>query len=92
MDDIIYFSVCDAVEQKFEKALSSIGSVDFMGQVGLFLGAEFTLVRHQDGHVSVSLTQQSFAETLLESLGIDIPGVSTFTTPYSANQPIVSIG
>jgi hypothetical protein len=91
VDDIIYFSVSDAVEQKFEKALSSIGSVDFMGQVGLFLGAEFTWVRNQDGHVSVSLTQQSFAETLLESLGIDIPGVSTFMTPYSANQPIDSI-
>jgi hypothetical protein len=42
VDDIIYFSCSDAVERKFEAQLSTIGSVDFMGQVSLFLGTEFT--------------------------------------------------
>lgn len=44
VDDIIYFSPSDAVEQKFEEGLSTIGSVDYMGQVSLFLGTEFSWV------------------------------------------------
>jgi hypothetical protein len=58
----------------FEAKLATIGSVDFMGQVSLFLGTEFSWVFHDDGHLSVSLTQQSFAETLIDSLGLDFCG------------------
>jgi len=43
VDDIIYFSPSDKVEIKFEKLLSSLGDVDFMGQVSHFLGIEFNL-------------------------------------------------
>ena len=38
VNDIIYFSGSDAVEQCFESLLSTIGDVDFMGQVSHFLG------------------------------------------------------
>lgn len=62
VDGIIYFSLSDVVEKKFEEGLSPIGSVDFMGPVSLFLGTEFSWVTHEDGHLTVSLTQQSFAE------------------------------
>jgi len=82
VDDIIYFSSSDAVEKKFEELLFSIGSVDFMGQVSLFLGTEYTWVEHVDGHLSVSLTQQSSMETQIDSLNIDRPHQSTFITPY----------
>ncbi len=41
--------------------------------------------------MSVSLTQQSFVDTLLESLGISIEGISTYTSPYQANCHIDSI-
>lgn len=41
IDDIIYFSCSDSVEKKFEELLSGIGTLDFMGQVGLFLGTDF---------------------------------------------------
>ena len=82
VDDIIYFSSSDVVERKFEEYLSSIGSVEFMGKVGLFLGTEFTWVEHADGHLSVSLTQQSFTETLLESLTVSRSSQSSFLTPY----------
>ncbi len=69
VDDIIYFSTNDNVEKQFESYLSTIGSVDFMGQVSMFLGTEFTWVHHDDGHVTVTLMQQSFIETLTDSLG-----------------------
>jgi len=91
VDNIIYFSSSDVVERKFEELLSSIGSVDFMGKVGLFLGTEFTWVEHVDGHLSVSLTQQSFTETLLETLNITWPSQSSFLTPYRADCCIDSI-
>jgi hypothetical protein len=91
VDDIIYFSTDDAVEKHFETLLSSLGNVDFMGQISHFLGIEFTWKVHSDGHLSVSLTQQSFIDTLLESLGISIDGVSTYTSPYQANCHIDSI-
>jgi hypothetical protein len=59
VDDIIYFSSCDAVERKFEEQLSQSVSVDFMGQVSHFLGIEFAWQFHEDAHLIVNLTQQS---------------------------------
>jgi len=91
VDDIIYFSASDTVERKFESLLSSIGQVDFMGQVTLFLGTEFSWVFHPDGNLTVSLTQQSFIETLSESLQVQSTHHSTFTTPYRAGLSIDSI-
>jgi hypothetical protein len=91
VDYIIYFSSSDVVEKKFEDLLSSIGSIDFMGQVSLFLGTEFTWVEHVDGHLSVSLTQQSFVETLMDSLHIDRPHQSSFLTPYLSDCCIDSV-
>jgi len=82
VDDIIYFSPTPAVEAQFEKLVSTIGEVDFMGQVSHFLGIEFTWHHHSDGHVSVNLTQQSFTESLLDSLGYTLDNNSTFTTPF----------
>jgi hypothetical protein len=91
VDDIIYFSASDLVERKFEENLSTIGTVDFMGQVSLFLGTEFSWVTHEDGHITVSLTQQSFIETLIDSLGIRSTHISSFTTPFRSGHVIDSI-
>jgi hypothetical protein len=91
VDDIIYFSSSDSVEKKFEELLSSIGTVDFMGQVGLFLGTEFSWQEHPDGHLSVVLTQQSFTEMLLDSLKIDRARQSLFLTPYQSDCCIDSV-
>jgi hypothetical protein len=43
--------------------------MDFMGQGLHFLGIEFIWEHHNDGHLTVRLTQQSFAEDLIEALG-----------------------
>jgi hypothetical protein len=92
VDDIIfYFSTSDEVEKEFELGLSKIGEVDFMGKVSHFLGIEFTWCRLPDGHLEVSLTQQSFIEMLLDSLGIQLTGFSTFSSPYQSHLVIDSI-
>jgi hypothetical protein len=88
---MLYFSASNNVERKFESLLSTIGSVDFMGQVSLFLGIEFTWVHHEDGHLSVSLTQQSFLETLIDFMGLKPASILTFTTPYRLGYPIDSV-
>ncbi|MFN9978302.1 MAG: hypothetical protein ACK53Y_00235, partial [bacterium] len=60
------------VEQKFEQLLSTIGNVDYMGRVSHFLGIEFSWQNLPNGHLSVTLTQQSFTESLLENLDITL--------------------
>jgi hypothetical protein len=91
VDDIIYFSASDITERKFESLLSTIGSVDFMGQVSLFLGIEFSWIHHSDDNLTVHLTQQSFAETLIESVGFTTVGQSFFLSPYRSGCPIDSV-
>jgi len=91
VDDIIYFSASDEVERIFEQKLSTIGNVDFMGQVSHFLGIEFSWRHHDDGHSSVSLTQQSFAENLVDSFNYSTTSTSTFITPYRSGLAIDSI-
>ncbi len=91
VDNIIYFSSSDEVERYFESRLSEIGDVDFMVKVSHFLGIEFTWNELPDGHLSVSLTQQSFIESLLDSLNISIEGISTYSSPYRSGVHIDSI-
>jgi hypothetical protein len=91
VDDIIFFSASNAVERKFEELLSTIGIVDFMGQVSLFLGIEFHWTHHADGELTVHLTQQSFGVNLIDSLGFGDLGPSMFLTPYRSGLPIDSI-
>jgi hypothetical protein len=62
-----------------------------MGKVSHFLGIEFTWYHKDDGNISVNLTQQSFTETLLESLGCSFASCSSFTSPYRSGLSIDSI-
>jgi len=89
--DIIYFSPSHNVEQKFEAMLSAIGDVDFMGQVTHFLGIEFNWHHLANGHLSVTLTQQSLIENLVDTLRFSAEKQSTFTTPYKSGTSIDTI-
>jgi hypothetical protein len=91
VDDIIYFSPSSSVEKKFEVQLSTIGEVDFMGHVSHFLGIEFNWHHLDDGNLSVTLTQQSFIENMLDTYGYSGIMTSTFTTPYISGFSIDSI-
>jgi hypothetical protein len=62
-----------------------------MGQVTHFLGITFQWKYHPDGNLTVSLTQQSFVEALLEPLQIHHYKTSTFTTPFCLGTSIDSI-
>jgi len=91
VDDIVYFSASDKVERFFEDSFSNLWQVDLMGQVTHFLGLEFNWYYHPDGNLSVNLTQQSFAETLIDSVGFVSTSVSTFTSPYRSGFPVDAV-
>ena len=42
VDDFVFFSTCDNVEEKFQDILSRLLTVDFMGIVEWFLGVHFS--------------------------------------------------
>ncbi len=75
----------------FMLASVMLGTVDFMGQVSLFLGIEFRWIHHSDGHVTVHLTQKSYAESLVDSLGFSTVGLSSFLSPYHSGLQIDSV-
>jgi hypothetical protein len=65
VDDFIYFSASDAVERNFESLFSTVGNVDFMGQVSLFHGIEFSWLHLSDGHINAGLMQQPLLKFIL---------------------------
>ena len=70
VDNFVYFSPDSDVEHYFEEALASKVKVDFMGQVDYFLGILFDWKRHDDGSVSVHLSQEAYANQVVESMGL----------------------
>jgi len=62
-----------------------------MGKVSHFLGIEFSWKHHEDGNLSVSLTQQSFTENLIDSVNYSTASVSSYVSPYRSGLPIDSI-
>jgi hypothetical protein len=62
VDDFVYFSESDAVEQAFESKLVNHGvSVDFMQTVNWFLGIQFWWSKTTSGGVRAHLSQATFA-------------------------------
>jgi hypothetical protein len=91
VDDFVYFSPDHEVEQYFETALASKVKVEFMGQVDYFLGILFDWTRHDDGHVSVHLSQEAYANQIVDAMGMSDATASPTMTPYRSGLPIDAI-
>ena len=91
VDDFIYFSEDDETKRLFKKLLKSKLTVDFMGQTSHFLGMKYTWVQHNDGHVTLHLSQPAFIEQLLATINLLHPHVNTASTPYRSGLPVDSI-
>jgi hypothetical protein len=87
VDDFIYFSASDAVERNFESLFSTVGNVDFMGQVSLFHGIEFSWLHLSDGHINAGLMQQPLLKLILNLWGLKSVNQSTFLTPHHSGLP-----
>ena len=65
MDGFVYFSEDPAVKALFERLLSELVKVDFMGLVEWFLGVHFSW-RITKPSVDVHMNQSGFATNLVE--------------------------
>ena len=91
VDDFVYFSESDNVEKEFEKRFSSKLDMDLNGPVSYFLGLKFTPTYHDDGNLSVKLSQEAFIDTLRQQANLDGDDVSEPLTPYRNGHPIDTI-
>ena len=82
VDDFTYFSESDEVERVFEAALSSKLSIDWMGEVGWFLGKAYEWVRTPDNRLQVTITQTAKIEAMLEDLNM------SDCNPVKKNLPV----
>ena len=90
VDDFVYFSQSQKVEQHFEKLLKSQTNVDFMGQVSHFLGIRFQW-RTEADNVHVHLSQEAFTENLISQAGLSQLSTKTNPTPYRSGCPVDSL-
>ena len=66
VDDLIYYSTSDEVEEWFEQGLQSKVKVDFMGITSWFLGQAYEWFTTSDNCVTCHISQEAFVEQLLE--------------------------
>ena len=91
VDDFVFYSTDPAQEQLFMDALKTRVVVDFMGPVDWFLGTAFTWKRHEDGNLSVFLSQSAFIDFTAHRFAIDRCKPVPHMTPYRSGIPIASI-
>jgi hypothetical protein len=90
-DDFIYFSESREVEETFEKDFQSKLDMDLSSDISYFLGIKFTPHRHNDGHITIKLSQEAFVDTLVSSAKLDGDGVNEPKSPYRNGLPIDKI-
>ncbi len=91
VDDFIYFSSSDKVEKEFESQFGSQVPTTFDGDVNYFLSIAFNNTRHNDGHISIHMSQEAFTDTLVAKANLDGPDCGTCPTPYRSGYPIDKI-
>ncbi len=91
VDDLIYFSVDDKVEKLFEMAFSQKLKVDFMGEAEWFLEMKFDWSHISDGNVHCHLSQEGYAATIVEEMGLTNANKSPLMTPYGSGFLIETI-
>ena len=91
MDNFVYYSTDPAEEALFRTEIQKQIKVDFMGDADYFLGTAFEWARHDDGNLSVHLTQTAFTEHSAHRFGVDKMNREPNMTPYRSGYPIDSI-
>ena len=86
IDDLIYYSPSDAVEELFENNLKSHLKVDFIGDASWFLGQRYELHNDENGKVSCRISQQAMIEGMLEKH--NFPDIIGARSPYQSGLKI----
>jgi hypothetical protein len=91
VDDFLYFSLDDEVENYFQNALSQKLKVDFLGDAEWFLGMKFDWTQQQDGNVVCRISQEGYAATIANELGLSSANKNPLMTPFRSGLPIDAI-
>ena len=86
VDDFIYFSKSDKVEEWFENNLKSHVKVEFMGDVQWFLGQRYDWYTDSENRIACHISQQAFIEGMLQKFNLQ--HLSTTNTPYRSGLKI----
>ena len=86
VDDLVYYSKSDKVEEWFESNLKSHVKVDFMGDVSWFLGQRYDWCTDDDGRVSCHVSQQAMVEGMLQKFNLQ--QLKPAKTPYRSGLKI----
>jgi hypothetical protein len=62
-----------------------------MGDVDYYLGICFNWRRESDGHVSVHMSQEGYANAFIDEMGLQNAVTSPKMTPYRSGLPIDSL-
>ena len=91
VDDFVYFSTDDAVEEDFKRILKELNEVNFMGKVTHFLGHKFSWKTYTDdkqtSQLKVHLSQEAFADNLVTLANLD-QSSKLPPTPYRSGFPV----
>lgn len=91
VDDFIYFSQNAEVESAFETKFKKLTQVQFMGQVGYFLGTKFSWKIDTNKSLTVHMIQEAFIDQLVDTSGLTGASSSSAITPYRSGLPVDSI-
>jgi hypothetical protein len=86
VDDFIYFSKSDKVEEWFENNLKSHVKVEFMGDVQWFLGQRYDWYTDSENRIACHISQQAFIEGMLQKFNLQ--HLSTTNTPFRSGLKI----
>ena len=86
VDDFIFYSRSDRVEEWFEEMLTSKLRVDFMGAVSWFLGSSYEWHFLPNGKLTCHISQQAYTESLVEKF--DMVDSNPARSPYRSGLPI----
>ena len=91
VDDVIYFSPSRDVEIQFETSLKEKIEIEFNGQIGYFLGINFTCVKEENNDVSIHLSQEAFIDSIAILAELNNPHMNFPKTPYRSGFPVDKI-
>jgi len=90
-DDIIYLSVDDEVEHFFCMALSHKLKVDFIVDAELYIRIKFDWLKSPDGSTACRLSQEGYAATIVEEMGLSSATKCPLMTPFWSALPVDAI-
>ena len=86
VDNLVYYSESDKVEEWFENNLKSHVKINFMGDASRFIGQHYDWYTDPEGKVLCHISQQAFVEQILECFKLE--HCKTTRTPYRSGLKI----